>query len=112
MTTSHHTISAMASQMRYRTREMASDCCNSLARRGTLGGRRLLVFVPCYYHLPKLAKEAVWRLALAMAQLCSGVCRREVIQIAIALHKSCCQAQQQPNPAQRHEDWARCTLND
>ena len=112
MTTSQHTISATAPHIRYRNRDMARDCCNSLARRGTLGGRRLLVLVPCYYHLPKLAKEAVWQLALAMAQLRSGVCWCEVIQIAKALHKSCCQAQQQPNPAQRHEDWARCTVKD
>ena len=57
--------------------------------------------VSSLYHFPQLAEEIVGRLALAMAQLRSGVCRRKVVQIPEALHKGCGQTQQNPNPALR-----------
>ena len=42
-----------------------------------------------------------------MAQLCSGVRRRQVVQVAIALHKQRCQAQQQPSSAKQTQLLAR-----
>ena len=67
------------------------------------------MFVSSLDYFPQLAEEVVWRLALAMAQLCSSMCRRKVMQVSQALHKSCNQAQHNPNPAHMKQQSAQDT---
>ena len=80
---------------------------NSLACCSAFCGAVLQISVSCYGHLPHLAEEVAGRYALPMAQLCSGVRRRQVVQVAIALHKQRCQAQQQPSSAKQTQLLAR-----
>ena len=78
---------------------------NSLACCSAFCGAVLQISVSCYGHLPHLAEEVVGRYALPMAQLCSGVRWRQVVQIAVALHEQCSQAQQQPSSAKHTKQW-------